>query len=50
MDLPMMENYILRSWDFSIFLKLDWDFYIASFIKTASKKIGALIGSDKFPS
>ena len=30
--------------------KLDWGFYIASIAKTASKKIGALIRSMKFPS
>ena len=28
--------------------KLDWGFYIISIAKTASKKIGALIGSVKF--
>ena len=30
--------------------KLDWDSYIISIAKTASKKVGALIGSMKFPS
>ena len=28
--------------------KLDWDPYIISIAKTASKKIGALVGSMKF--
>ena len=34
----------------TFFSKLDWGSYIISIIKTACKKIGALIHSMKFPS
>ena len=44
MDGSVLEkNNLLRCWSFSC--KLDWDSYIISNAKTASKKIGALIRS-----
>ena len=39
---------LLRCWNLTFSSKLDWDSYIVSIAKTASKKIGALIRSMKF--
>ena len=44
----LMKNHILRCWGCLSLLKLDWESYIVSIARIASKKIGALICSMKF--
>ena len=47
MGLFLRKNHLLRYWSW-LFSKLDWESYIMSIAKTASKKIRALIFSMKF--
>ena len=49
MDKPVLEGKLsFKMLWLSFFSKLDWGFWIVSFTKTASKKIGTLTGSIKF--
>ena len=50
MGLFLGKNHLLRYWGLTFSSKLDWGSFFISIAKTASKKIGVLIRSMKFPS